>query len=166
MPDKTGGAREEHIENMRKAIEHRATWFHLLWDEAGKKGHNWEDIARPAIFKCGCIHGEDIKARCENPESMVDFEKAFANPLVKEIFQMDVVKLTEDELEIHFNYCPLVKAWEKLGCTGDDLALLCDVAMDGDRGIISKFQAFDLDIGDTIAQGHPSCKLKFQRIKK
>jgi hypothetical protein len=52
------------LEN-RAAIEHRATWFYLLLDEARKEGLDWDSFARRAIFKCGCFHGNtnfnDIK---------------------------------------------------------------------------------------------------------
>jgi len=30
--------RDEHTRDVRAAIEHRATWFYCLLDEAGKKG--------------------------------------------------------------------------------------------------------------------------------
>jgi hypothetical protein len=154
--------RKEQVNDLRFAIEHRATWFYLLWEEATKKGLDWEEFARPAIFKCGCIQGEKIKSICTNPESLKDFEMAFANNLVKEIFDMEVKKSTDDELEIHFHYCPLVVAWQKLGCGDEAISLLCDIAMDGDRGIVSNFDTIDFTLGETIAQGHPVCKLYFK----
>ena len=48
---------------------------------------------------------------------------------------MDVLKSTDDELNIDFHYCPLVKAWQKAGCTDEEIATLCDIAMCGDHGI-------------------------------
>jgi len=47
--------RDEHTRDVRAAIEHRATWFYCLLDEAGKKGLDWEDFARKAIFRVGCL---------------------------------------------------------------------------------------------------------------
>ena len=37
---------------------------------------------------------------------------------------MDVLKSTDDELNIDFHYCPLVKAWQKAGCTDEEIACL------------------------------------------
>ena len=157
------GCGEENTQNLRKAVEHRATWFYLLMDEARKRGVDWEEMARDAVFRCGCIHGGEIRSRCQNPEDLRDFEKAFLTEAGKKVFAMEVVTSTEDELEVHFHYCPLVEAWEKLGCSRDDLALLCDIAMDGDRGIASRFDAFAFELGDTLAGGHPACILKFSK---
>ncbi len=163
MSEVPEGISRGHVEDVRKAIEHRATWFYLLMEEGKKKGLDWEDIARPAVFRCGCIHGEGKRSRCENPADLRDFQKAFATEASREVFEMRFVKATEDELEIHFHHCPLVAAWEKLGCSREDLALLCDIAMDGDRGIASKFDAFSFQLGHTIAQGFPTCILKFSK---
>jgi hypothetical protein len=49
---------EEQIRNIRGAIEHRATWFFFLLDEARKKGLDWDDFARKAIRRTGLLHGE------------------------------------------------------------------------------------------------------------
>jgi hypothetical protein len=49
--------REPHVEEMRSAIEHRATWFYLLLDEARKNGLAWDDFARKAVFQTGCLQG-------------------------------------------------------------------------------------------------------------
>jgi hypothetical protein len=149
------------IENLRNAVEHRATWFYLLMDEARKRGVPWEEIARSAVYRCGCLHGERLRKACANPESLPDFEKVFAGETGKKVFAMEIVTSSEDELEILFHYCPLVSAWRKLGSSPEDLALLCDIAMDGDRGITRLFPAFSFELGDTIAQGHPSCRLRF-----
>jgi len=159
------GKPDANIENLRNAIEHRATWFYLLMDEARKMGVDEEAMARNAVFRCGCLHGEKIREACENPDSLADFARAFATETGRKVFAMDIVKSGGDELEIHFHYCPLVSAWQKLGSSPEDLALLCDIAMDGDRGIASLFPAFSFELGDTIAQGHPSCRLRFLKNK-
>jgi hypothetical protein len=41
-------------------------------------------------------------------------------------------------------------------------ALLCDIAMDGDRGI-AEVMGLKLELGETIAQGCPACKLHFHK---
>ena len=44
----------------------------------------------------------------------------------------------DGKLSVDFHYCPLVAAWKKLGATDEECAVLCDIAMDGDRGICEK----------------------------
>jgi hypothetical protein len=40
---------------------------------------------------------------------------------------------------------------------------LCDIAMDGDRGIISTFPKFEFELGDTISKGGRCCQLTIRK---
>lgn len=82
---------------------------------------------------------------------------------MQKAFEMDV-KTTDNELSIEFHYCPLVEAWRKL--TGDEekISRLCDIAMEGDRGIISCFDKFSFELGDTIANGKDTCQVSIKKI--
>ena len=55
-----------------------------------------------------------------------------------------------------------MNAWKKLGLDDEKIALFCDIAMDGDRGI-AESMGITLDLGDTIAKGCASCKLHFHK---
>lgn len=69
---------------------------------------------------------------------------------------MDVVESTDDKLFLVFHYSPLVKAWQKAGCTDAEIARLCDIAMCGDHGIGKCFDA-RLELPKAIAKiEHPS----------
>ena len=63
-----------------------------------------------------------------------------------------------DEIHIDFHYCPLVSAWQKIGCDEERISKLCDMAMDGDRGIVAT-NGLKLDLMETIADGYPTCKM-------
>ena len=148
----------------RNAIEHRATWFYLLLDEIRKNGCNVEKIGREAIRKCGCFHGsEKMFKNCKDPSDMAEFMKVFADDTGKKTFEMEVVECTKDKLSIDFHYCPLVTAWQKLGASDEEIALLCDIAMDGDRGIISQFDGYRFDLDSVIAKGDPICKIRISK---
>lgn len=67
---------------------------------------------------------------------------------------------TDDKLIVDFGYCPLVAAWQKLGCSDDEIARLCDIAMEGDRGIGERFGG-RLELGGTIADGSGTCQVRF-----
>ncbi len=152
----------EHIEQIRAAIEHRATWMYLLLDEARKRGLDWDDFARQAITKCGEFHG---KTKFTATDSIQHFAGEFATETFKKVFEMNIVELNDERFVVEFNYCPLVSGWLKQEANDKDVETLCDIAMDGDRGIISEFQAFDFDLQSTIAQGDKVCRIVISRTK-
>lgn len=153
--------RGQHIKDLRDAIEHRATWFYYLVQEAKKRGLDY-DFARDAITACGCFHGNNKYTKTDD---LAVFAPEFISENVKNIFEMDTT-LTEDEFNIEFNYCPLVAAWKKLTDDEEEIAMLCDIAMDGDRGIASTFDNFEFHLGKTIAKGDNICEVCFKKVDK
>ena len=156
---------EEKIEINRNQIEHRATWMALIYDEMKKAGIDAEPIIRRAIKRCGVIHGGNFKAQCADPSCCVDFKDAFLGTeesVGPKTFNMNNIKADSDNVTVDFNYCALVNAWKKLGFDDETCALLCDMAMDGDRGI-AEAMGLTLDLNETIAQGCAQCKLHFHK---
>lgn len=153
---------EEKVNINRSAIEHRATWMGLIYKEALAAGADAETICRKAIKQCGNMHGDNYRAMCENPESCIDFAKAFLPELGQKTFEMEVQEPQENGVKIDFHYCALINAWKKLGFDDELCAKLCDIAMDGDRGI-AESMGMTLDLTDTIAKGCPTCKLYFHK---
>jgi hypothetical protein len=151
---------EEQVENMRSALEHRATWFYLLLDEARNKGLDWDDFARKAISRCGCFHG---KIKYTGDGDMKKFAGELANELYQKIFEMEVKEVTENRFVVEFSYCPLLAAWMKLTRDDQELKHLCDIAMDGDRGIASQMPGFTMDLQETIAAGGKHCRMVFTK---
>jgi hypothetical protein len=72
---------------------------------------------------------------------------------------MDVKEAGKDKLYIEFHYCPLLAAWKKLGAADEDCAQLCDIAMDGDRGIVDACPSFEFGLGSVIAKGGSCCQI-------
>jgi hypothetical protein len=153
---------DQPVNDMRSAIEHRATWMYLLLEEMEKAGANWEEIGRKAIYRCGAFHGKGKFTPTEDPKAL---GKEFANALYSKIFEMDVKELSAEKFEVHFHYCPLVSAWKKQGASDAKCQTLCDVAMDGDRGIISAFPKFEFELGETIAKGEKFCRIIVRKKK-
>jgi hypothetical protein len=150
----------------RKQIEHRATWMALIYDEMVKSGIDGEAVIRRAIKRCGRIHGEDMKKRCDDPGKIEDFKKAFLSDVGMKTFEMEVVNDDASNkaasFNIDFHFCVLVNAWKKLGFDDKTCALLCDMAMDGDRSI-AEVMGLQFELGRTIAQGCPDCQLRFRK---
>ena len=152
----------ERTELLRGAIEHRATWMGLLIDEAKKKGLD-TGFAHEAILRCGMFHGLNKYPRTDDLEA---FGTAFANEDVIGVFEMELLKHDAKQLHIDFHYCPLVAAWQKVGLPEEDMPELCDIAMDGDRGIISVYDKFTFDLGKTIAKGDDVCEIRINKVKE
>ena len=95
-------------------------------------------------------------------EAAVEAAKAAGADYVGE---MDLVENTDDMLYLDFHYCPLVKAWQKAGCSDEEIARLCDIAMCGDHGIGSCFDA-RLELPKAIAKGDDICALRYIKSNK
>ena len=156
---------EQIVLEVRKAIEHRATWMYLLLKEARERGLDWDDFARPAIRATGCLGGQKRREKMKDPHSLSEFATVFAGGTSRKVFEMEVLAADEGKYYLDFHYCPLVSAWEKLGASPEEIEQLCDIAMDGDRGIADEFSPFEFSLGKTIAGGHPVCEIRFDKKK-
>lgn len=150
------------ITGIREQLEHRALWMYLLCDEAKKKGLEADDFAPAAIRRCGVYQGELLKKKGGKGNSLKGLKKALFGFFAQKVFEMDILRCDDDHLDIDFHYCPLVKAWQKQGCSDEQIAMMCDHAMCGDRGIGSCFGA-ELDLPQTIAKGSDTCQLRYVR---
>lgn len=147
---------------IREQLEHRALWMYLLCDEAKKKGLNPEDYAPEAIKRCGLYQGGLLVKKGGMGQSLKGLKKALFGKAAQWVFEMKILRCTDDNLDIDFHYCPLVKAWQKQGCSDEEIQRLCDHAMCGDRGIAESFGC-KLELPKTIAKGDGICQIRFVR---
>jgi len=163
------------VRNLRNFFEHRALWMYLLCDEARKKGAKPESFAPAAIRRCGIYHGlraltgmqEASSINAAPPDKVTAgncklLQKKLFPPPGRAIFEMKFLNITEDAFDVDFHYCPLVSAWQKQGCSDEEIDKLCDWAMEGDRGIAETFGC-ELELKKTIAKGDGVCQLRFKR---
>jgi hypothetical protein len=161
------------VRNLRNFFEHRALWMYFLVDEARKKGIKPENFAPAAIRRCGIYHGmraltgKDAPAGAPGPQggSCRLLQKKLFPPAGKAIFEMKFLKLDDDSFDVDFHYCPLVSAWQKQGCSDDEIDKMCDWAMEGDRGIAESFGC-TLELNKTIAKGDGICQIRIKRKPK
>lgn len=151
------------IQAVRGQLEQRAKWLYLLCDEGKKRGLDPTDFGSAAIKRCGLTQGGDLIKQGKT-DSLIGLRKTLFTKPAQWMFEMDVKNSTDDELEIHFHYCPLVKGWQKEGCTDEEISQLCDIAMCGDRGIGEAYGA-KLDLKKTIANGDDICHLRYYKVK-
>ena len=147
------------IVKIRELLEHRAFWLYLLTDEAEKRGLDPTDFASAAITRCGTAQGSDLVKK-GGTKSLRGLKKTLFTKAARWVFEMDVVESTDETLYLDFHYCPLVKAWQKAGCTDEEIARLCDIAMCGDHGIGACFDA-RLELPKAIAKGDEICAMRY-----
>ena len=150
------------LQAIREQLEHRALWMYLLCDEAKKKGLSPEEYAPNAIKRCGLYQGDLLVKKGGKGQSLKGLKKALFGVAAQLVFEMKIKRCTDDNLDIDFHYCPLVKAWQKQGCSDEEIQLLCDHAMCGDRGIAESFGC-KLELPKTIAKGDGVCQIRFVR---
>ena len=141
---------------IREQLEHRALWMYLLCDEAKKKGLPPEEYAAAAIKRCGMFQGANLRKKAGGGSSLKGLKKTLFTKPAQWVFEMKHRRCDDDHLDIAFHYCPLVKAWQKQGCSAEEIRLLCDHAMCGARGIAESFGC-ELDLPATIATGDDCC---------
>ena len=146
---------------IREQLEHRALWLYLLCDEAGKRGLDWKDFGSDAIKRCGLSQGANLVKKGKT-DSLKGLKKTLFTKPAQFVFEMDILESTDDKLSIDFHYCPLVKAWQKAGCTDEEIATLCDIAMCGDHGIGECYGSV-LDLPKCIAKGDDVCSLRYHK---
>ena len=150
---------------IREQLEHRALWMYLLCDEARKKGLSSEEYAPAAIRRCGLYQGGLLRRKAGGGASLKGLKKTLFSKFAQWVFEMEIKRCDDDHLDIDFHYCPLVKAWQKQGCSDEEICTLCDHAMCGDRGIAESFGC-ELDLPATIARGDDVCQIRFVRRGK
>ena len=147
---------------IREQLEHRALWMYLLCDEAAKKGLAPEDYAPEAIRRCGLYQGGLLRQKAGGGESLKGLKKTLFSKPAQLVFEMKILESTDDKLSIDFHYCPLVKAWQRAGCSDEEIAMLCDIAMCGDHGIGECYGSV-LDLPKCIAKGDDICSLRYHK---
>ncbi|UWP58172.1 L-2-amino-thiazoline-4-carboxylic acid hydrolase [Ruminococcus gauvreauii] len=156
--------RNKLIAAIREQLEHRAFWLYLLCDEAGKRGLDWQDFGSAAVRRCGLSQGKGL-VRKGRTKSLKGLKRTLFTKPAQWVFEMKVRKSTDEELFLDFHYCPLVKAWQKAGCTDEEIAVLCDIAMCGDHGIGACYDSV-LELPKCIAKGDDICALRYKKKKQ
>ncbi|MCQ2553771.1 MAG: L-2-amino-thiazoline-4-carboxylic acid hydrolase [Clostridia bacterium] len=153
-----------HDNNVRRAaIEQRAKWAGAFYREAKADGIDLEPIMRRAIYKIGVESGQAEAKKLDNLTAG-SYGRYFCTKALHETFEKKILVDGEDHFECSLNYCPLVKAWQKMGFSDEECALLCDIAMDGDRGIAEGL-GLDFELKSTIARGDDCCHLVYDNKK-
>ncbi len=149
------------LQAIRAQLGHRAFWLYLLCDEAKKRGLDPRDFASAAVRRCGLSQGADLVKK-GGTDGLMGLRKTLFTKAAQWVFEMDVLRADDEHLHIDFHYCPLVKAWQDAGCSDEEIALLCDVAMCGDNAIGECYGSV-LSLPKSIAKGDDVCALRYDK---
>ena len=154
---------DHETELVRNGIEQRGLWLYNFLQEAKKQGLDYEQFGRNVIFECGCAKG---RMNFTKTDSLVEFANQYQPEAGRKAFDGHFLELTEKKMIVESTYCPLVKMWLE---PTDDMELinqLCDIAMDGDRGIMSCFPDFEFHLKKTIPAGDGKCRVELYKTEK
>jgi len=148
------------VQKVRGAIADRALYLALLYRSFSEvlPPDQAEELARKAIFEYGRTHGRRDPIKM-TPEKWVDSHVSKGSAAV---FESRIIK-AEDHCEQQMTFCPLVEAWQELGCSPAEIDLLCDIAMEVDRGRAA-YHGIPLDITHRIAAGDGYCCLVLKNV--
>lgn len=152
----------EMVDAAREISERRAATISRMVDEAAKRGLD-DQFAYDAVADYGVDNAKAFRKTMKDPDSFQEFIDEFGTDHNREIYEMETVTKNENELRIDFHYCPYVTQWVKQGKNEKEIARLCEIAMAGDHSFSAQFPHVKFDLEGTIADGNPTCVLRFTR---
>ncbi|MBR5342242.1 MAG: L-2-amino-thiazoline-4-carboxylic acid hydrolase [Erysipelotrichaceae bacterium] len=157
---------DDSVVNVRRAaIEQRGRWAAAFYQEAKEEGIDLEPIMRKAIRKIGVKSGEKEKKSFEGKDLNAEtYAKYFTGKALSETFEKKLVSSNEDEAVVTLNYCALLKAWQEMGLSDEECAMMCSIAMEGDRGI-AEGVGLDFELEGSLADGCEYCTLRYKTKK-
>lgn len=143
------------VQKVRAAIGDRALYLALIYRSFSRllPPDQLESATRAAIHEFGRQKGiADQKAM--TPDAWVDQHVSGGGAV---LFNSNIVK-SETQDEQQMTYCPLMAAWKEMGCSDEEMDLLCDIAMEVDRGR-ADYHGIPYEIQERMAKGDPFCRL-------
>ena len=159
MSDKQTYTREEFLEAVRGANGTRAQWFHLMLDEAKRRGIDLDDFCEKTIYAFGLERGRKYGVCEGNPGKMA---RMLYNSNGQDVFAMELAEETDERGVLKFHHCPLAATWKSLGLPADEVAELCRLACYSDHAR-ADCAGVDLDFPHQIGRGADHCELVFTR---
>ena len=147
------------VEKVREAIKDRALYLAFLYRSFSRKlpREQVERLAREAIREYGRFKGKQDRGKI-TPEKWVEGHMSRGGGAV---FKSRIA-VGEAHCEQEMTYCPLMEAWRELGCSQEEMDLLCDIAMEVDRGR-AEYHGIQFEIAERMGRGDPSCRLILKR---
>jgi len=158
MEEKKGEvvSKEEMIKKVRAAIQDRAAWFALLFKEfsAILPEKKVIEICRKAIYQFGLMKAKKDSEPFEAKDWVIRHKQKGSAA----VFDSDI-EYSDTQAVQKMKYCPLVETWKEMGLSPEKIDLLCDIAMEGDRGRADGHEGIRMELNETIGKGCDFCRL-------
>ncbi len=138
----------------------RGHWLAKFYLEGKKQGADMESILRNAIREIGVEQAKALPMYQEGAVTVKKFSDYWYFRGYKDVFVKSRPCDDEDHFTIELGYCPLVTQWQNMGLSDEEIDLLCDIAMEGDRGEAETL-GMEMDLEKTIGRGDSVCRLTF-----
>ena len=153
------GEHDACMEKIKAAMKDRALYLAFLYRSFSKAlpAEQAQALARQAIYEYGRLKGKMDGGKI-SAEDWVDRHMASG---VAALFDSEVAK-GEDGCEQTMEYCALLEAWKELGCSPEEMDLLCDIAMEVDRGR-ADYHGIPWEIPERMGKGDRRCRLVLKK---
>ena len=129
-------ADEDLRQKLCDAYKHRAILYYLIFDEMRKEvgQEKAKAVMKRAIYRRGVEVGAKF-ARFA-PDDFEGLCNAFAvgSETHRWLFAPEVERCDAEGLDVKHGCCPLKEAWQEIGLSGDEVALMCEIAAVVDNG--------------------------------
>ncbi|MAG98873.1 MAG: L-2-amino-thiazoline-4-carboxylic acid hydrolase [Alphaproteobacteria bacterium] len=143
------------VPKVRAAVKDRAAWLLYLYRAFSDvlPPEEVEKRLRQGVREFGHLKGRRDGAGFTSRQWIDGHE----NKGSKLVFDSKLVRGNGTN-EQQMGFCPLVELWRDEGCTPEETLLLCDIAMEGDRGR-AEAHGMDMELEQTLAAGDACCRL-------
>ena len=147
------------LEKVRSAIGDRALYLALLIRSFSTEipTEQVERLARNAIYEFGRLKGQKDQ-QTMTPDLWVDLHVSGGGA---DVFNSQIIKTDKQSVQ-QMTYCPLMVAWQTLGCSESEMDKLCDIAMEVDRGR-ADYHGIPYSITERMAKGDACCRLVLKK---
>lgn len=153
---------DAETEKIRASMEQRAALIYYFVKTAKDMNMDYITLGRKAMFQNGVY-------KCKNTftptKDVEEFTKDYMKADTLRAFDGECTVCDSGCLIEESTYCPLVAAWQKLTDDEKFIEELCDIAMYGDRGILSCYPDFAFTLQETLFDNGRKCCVKVERRK-
>ena len=146
------------VNSVRSAYENAGRWYCYLTREDLGKGLPLEFV-KDAMRASGRFQAQDRYRDVSDPQGFIakymDFE-------MEKAFEGEVAACSETEAEIALGYCPLLAAWQKLGCEEALIRDLCRCCREMDMTAASEL-GIEMSVSESLAEGGEKCTVRFRK---
>ena len=124
-------------EQLRGQIKNRAMMYYHIYKEMSAEigPEKAVGIMKKAIYKRGLEIGRALAGH--GPDDLEGLKDTFISKLVPDegrMYSPEILGCCDQGLDIQFHSCPLKEAYEEAGLSGEEMALMLDIASQVDYG--------------------------------